>query len=65
MIVIFDTDIASMFAKAKSLDILFVVLSGVKLSITPKIKDELSIPLDYGYNFPEEIFQKFGLIVPD
>lgn len=65
MIIIFDTDIASMFAKARSLDILFVVLSRVKLSITPKIKDELSIPLDYGYNFPEEIFQKFDLIVPD
>lgn len=65
MTIIFDTDIASMFAKAKSLNILFDLLSESKLSITPKIKDELSIPLDYGYSFPEEIFQKFGLIVPD
>ncbi len=65
MTIIFDTDIASMFAKANSLDILFNLLSGSKLSITPKIKDELSIPLEYGYNFPEEIFKKFDLLIPD
>lgn len=65
MTIIFDTDIVSMFAKANSLDILFTLLSGLKLSITPKIKDELSIPLEYGYGFPEDIFQKFDLIIPD
>lgn len=65
MTIIFDTDIVSMFAKAKSLDILIVLLSGIKLSITPKIKDELSIPLEYGHSFPEDIFRKFDLIIPD
>ncbi|MBE0426222.1 MAG: hypothetical protein IBX72_06210 [Nitrospirae bacterium] len=65
MTIIFDTDIVSMFAKANSLDILFVLLSGSKLFITPKIKDELSIPLEYGYSFPEDIFKKFGVIIPD
>ncbi len=65
MTIIFDTDVVSMFAKANSLDILFVLLSGSKLSITSKIKDELSIPLEYGYSFPEDIFKKFGLIIPD
>ncbi len=65
MTVIFDTDIVSMFAKANSLDILFVLLSGSKLYVTPKIKDELSVPLEYDYSFPEDIFKKFGLIIPD
>jgi len=65
MTIIFDADIVSMFAKANSLDILFILLSDVKLSITPKIKDELLIPLEYGYSFPEDIFQKFDIIIPD
>jgi predicted nucleic acid-binding protein len=65
MTIIFDTDIVSMFAKAKSLNILFDLLSESKLSITPKIKDELSIPLEYGYSYPEDIFKKFDLVVPD
>ncbi len=54
-----------MFAKAKSLNILFDLLAESKLSITPKIKDELSIPLEYGYSYPEDIFKKFDLVVPD
>jgi len=62
--IIFDTDILSMFAKAKVLDVLFSLLSGRKLCITPKIKEELSIPLQYGYSFPADIFNKFELVVP-
>ena len=62
--IIFDTDILSMFAKANVLDVIVEALSRFKLCITPKIKEELSIPLEYGYSFPEEIFKRFEVIVP-
>ncbi len=63
-IIIFDTDILSMFAKAGALDVLFNLLSGFKLCITPKIKEEFSAPLKYGYSFPQQIFDKFELVLP-
>ena len=62
--IIFDTDILSMFAKAKALNVLLNLLSGFRLCITPKIKEELSVPLQYGHSFPREIFNKFEVIFP-
>lgn len=43
--IIFDADIISMFAKAGAIDILFKTLSNFRLCITPRIKDELIVPL--------------------
>ncbi|OGW37568.1 MAG: hypothetical protein A2Y97_00615 [Nitrospirae bacterium RBG_13_39_12] len=63
-IIIFDTDILSMFAKAKALDVLFNLLKNFKLCITSRIKEELSAPLEYGYSFPQQIFDKFEVVVP-
>jgi predicted nucleic acid-binding protein len=44
--VIFDTDILSMFAK---IDAIYLLkrLFGEKALITPKIRDEISVPLEY------------------
>ncbi len=62
--IIFDTDILSMFAKANALDILIKALSGFRICITPRVKEELSIPLQYGYSFPQIIFDRVELIFP-
>lgn len=63
-IIVFDTDILSMFAKAKALDILLSLLPNFKFCITPRIKEELSAPLQYGYSFPQQIFDKFEVVIP-
>lgn len=52
--VIFDTDILSMFAK---IDAIYLLkrLFGEKVLITPKIRDEISVPIEYGYTFPLKV----------
>ena len=52
--VVFDTDALSMFAKIDAVDLL-KDLFGEKAIITPKIKDEISVPLEYGYTFPLKV----------
>lgn len=59
--VIFDTDILSMFAKIDAIDLL-KQLFGEKAVITPKIRDEISIPLEYGYNFPLKVISAIKTI---
>ena len=62
--IIFDADILSMFAKADSLDIMTKTLAKFRICITPRIKEELSIPLQYGFVFPEKIFDTVELLFP-
>jgi len=50
---VIDTDILSMFAKIDTLDILKELFEDVVM--TPKIRDEVFVPLDYGYTFPLRI----------
>ncbi len=57
MIVVFDTDILSMFAKINEIDLLKKLFSG-NIAITPKIRDEISVPLEYGYTFPLKVISK-------
>lgn len=52
--IVFDTDILSMFAKIDAVDLL-KRLFGEKAVITPKIRDEISVPLEYGYTFPLKV----------
>lgn len=55
--IILDTDIASAFAKAGTLDALVDLLSARhEICITPKLYEELQVPLIFGYDFPERIF---------
>jgi len=52
--VVFDTDILSMFAK---IDAIYLLkrLFNEKVVITSKIRDEISVPLEYGYTFPLKV----------
>lgn len=54
MKVLLDTDILSMFAKVGELEIL-QELFGDSLAMVPGVEEEVSVPLDYGYQFPNQI----------
>jgi predicted nucleic acid-binding protein len=54
MVIVFDTDILSMFAKIDEVYLL-KQLFGDKAVMTPKVRDEISAPLEYGYTFPLEV----------
>ena len=54
MVIVFDTDILSMFAKVDEVYLL-KQLFGDKAVMTPKIRDEISAPLEYGYTFPLKV----------
>jgi len=58
--IIFDTDIASAFAKAGHFDVIISLFG--RIGITPGVYEELMIPLEYGYEYPGEIFQKAELV---
>lgn len=62
--IIIDADILSTFAKMGELDLLIQLFSPRKIKITPMIQNELSAPMDYGYSFPETIFDKIETIYP-
>ncbi|MFV9691662.1 MAG: hypothetical protein ACNY01_11955 [Desulfobacteria bacterium] len=51
---VFDADILSMFAKADAIHLL-KRLFAEKGVMTSKIRDEISVPLEYGYIFPLEV----------
>jgi len=57
---ILDTDIASAFAKAGHFDILIKLFGNV--GITPSVYEELLIPLDYGYEYSKEVFERAKLV---
>ncbi|GAK58494.1 hypothetical protein U27_05468 [Candidatus Vecturithrix granuli] len=52
---IIDTDILSMFAKAGALDVLVMFFGKDQIGMTPAIADEIAVPLQYGYDFPSQI----------
>ena len=56
--VIIDTDILSMFAKADALEMLVTFFGNAQCGITPAIADEVSVPLLYGYDFPTQILAR-------
>ena len=60
--VILDSDIASQFAKIERISALKKLFSKHKLVITPKIYQELSVALDYGYDFPNNIFDEIAVL---
>jgi predicted nucleic acid-binding protein len=62
--VVVDANIASVFAKIERLDLLLEILSKHSAFITTRIFEELSVPLDYGYTFPLDIFRRFDIIYP-
>jgi predicted nucleic acid-binding protein len=50
-----------MFAKIDAIDILIELFKN-KVALTPKIRDELSTPLEYGYAYPLNVFTKIRTI---
>jgi hypothetical protein len=46
------------------LELLLDLLSKHPVFITPRIFEELSVPLDYGYTFPLKIFSLLGCSLP-
>lgn len=64
MKIVLDTDIASVFAKVEKIDLLSQLFGKRELCITPKVYEELLVPLRYGYDFPNRIFNRCRLIIP-
>lgn len=62
--IVFDTDILSTFAKADGIQHLQKLFAKDRLLITYSVYTELKVPKEYGYNFPDQIFNsdKFELI---
>ena len=59
--IVFDTDVLSMFAKIDAVDLL-KQLFGKRGVITPKIRDEVSVPLEYGYSFPLKVISTLNTV---
>ncbi len=59
---VLDTDILSMFAKAEALGWLGELLGWENLVMTPAIRDEIAVPLRYGYAFPKEVLSQIVVI---
>ena len=57
---ILDTDIASAFAKSGHFDVMMKLFGNV--GITPTVYEELLTPLEHGYEYPKEIFEKVELV---
>ncbi|HJH28314.1 MAG TPA: hypothetical protein C5S51_01250 [Methanosarcinaceae archaeon] len=64
MQILFDTDILSTFAKAYAIQHLEALFSNDHLLITPEVYSELKVPKEYGYDFPDQIFNsnRFDLV---
>ncbi len=62
--IILDADIANAFAKIECLSLFKRYLSKYRIFITPRIYEELLVPLDLGFTFPQDIFDNFELLSP-
>lgn len=61
--IILDTDIASACAKASAFDDLANLLSQRhEVCITPKLYEELQVPLSFSYDFPKKIFGRVKVL---
>lgn len=58
-----DTDILSIFAKAEALSLLCRFFQRERLPLTSGVFDELLIPLEYGYDFPQRILALAEVVV--
>lgn len=60
-VVIVDTDILSKFAKADALVWLGRLFGPDRLAATPAIRDEIAVPLQYGYTFPLQVLAETAI----
>lgn len=61
-LIVVDADILSMFAKVDAIDLLERFLGRGQVVMTPAIRDEISIPLQYGYSFPETVLAQIQVL---
>ena len=59
--IVFDTDILSMFAKIDAIDLLKRLFDD-KIVMTPKIRDEIYVSSEYGYSFPFKVISKIATV---
>ncbi|MBA7516873.1 hypothetical protein ES705_08922 [subsurface metagenome] len=58
-----DTDFASVLAKAEIIWLSKKLFSGKhELIITPKVYEELRVPKEYGYTYPDEISKNIDVL---
>ena len=58
-----DTDFASVLAKVGIIGLIKKLFSGKhELIITPKVYEELRVPKEYGYTYPDEIFKNIEVL---
>lgn len=59
-----DTDFASVLAKAEIIELVKELFSKKHyLIITPKVYEELEVPKEYGYTYPDEIFNNIDVLI--
>lgn len=62
MNILFDTDLISSFSKIERIDLLEKLFYKIDLCISFEVFKELLVPLDYGYSFPNIIFNKCQVV---
>ena len=61
--IVMDTDFASVLAKAGIIGLVKKLFSGKHdVIITPKVYEELKVPKEYGYTYPDDIFKNIDLL---
>ncbi|HDN65678.1 MAG TPA: hypothetical protein ENF23_05210 [Methanosarcinales archaeon] len=64
--IVMDTDFASVLAKAEIIGLVKKLFSGKHdLIITPKVYEELNVPKEHGYTYPDEIFKNIGVLTAE
>ena len=64
--IVIDTDFASVLAKAEITELVKRLFSGKHdLIITPKVYEELEVPKEYGYTYPDEIFNNIDVLTAE
>lgn len=61
--VILDADILSMFAKVDAVQLLGELFGKERVAMTPAIRDEISVPLQYGYRFPQAVLSQIPVVL--
>ncbi len=64
--IVLDTDFASVLAKAEIIGLVKKLFSRKHdLLITPKVYEELEVPKEHGYTYPDEIFNNIDVLTAE
>lgn len=62
MKVLLDSDLLSMFAKIDQISLLKKLFGEERIAMTSRVRDEISMPLEYGYTFPLRILSEVSTV---